>query len=35
MEFVDVADDARRSLASYIATELERGPGDAARPPVS
>ena len=28
MEFVDVADDARRSLADFIASELEHGPGD-------
>ena len=31
LEFVDVADDARRSLADYIASELEHGPGDGSR----
>ena len=31
MEFLDVSEEARRTLAGFIARELERGPGDVAR----
>lgn len=32
MEFVDLTNESREVISGYISSELERGPGDAARP---